>query len=138
MTARTLMIAAAAAAALAGAATAETELQAALNSGGSALSSDEIAELLVGKAVTARAGSKTFRFYYDAGNQLFGELQGGGWSGAGSYAITDGNQICVSMPKDGGRYRCLTLVRTGGTVRKYNAEGKASFEILAAEDARGL
>lgn len=138
MTLRTLMAAAATAAAMAGAALAGTELEADLGTGGTALTSDEIADLVVGRAVTAKSGAKTFRFYYEPGNRLTGELEGGGWSGAGAYAITDGNQICVSMPKDGGRFRCLTVVRSGDRIRKYNAEGKAAFEILATEKASGL
>ncbi|WP_152612580.1 hypothetical protein [Leisingera sp. ANG-M7] len=138
MTPRTFLTSAAAAATFACAASAETELQTDLSNGGTAMTAEEIADLVVGKAVTAKAGTKTFRFYYEPGNRLVGELEGGGWSGAGAYAITDGNQICVSMPKDGGRYRCLTVVRNSDTVRKYNAEGKATFEILATEKAIGL
>ncbi len=117
---------------------AATDLEIALEDGGTVLTSDEIADLITSKVVTAKAGDKTFRFFYDPSNVLNGELQGGGWSGSGAYAITDGNQVCVSMAKDAGRYRCLTVVRQGETVRKFNADGKATFELLEIEPANGL
>lgn len=122
----------------AGTAVAETELDAALNSGGQRLKSDQIAELFVGHVVTAKSGEKTFRFFYDPGNVLTGELTNGGWKGSGAYAITDTDQICVSMAADKGRYRCLTVVRNGDVVRKYNAGGKMAFELFNFEPATGL
>ena len=115
-----------------------TQLDEALATGGNRLSSEEIADLIVGKRVTAKAGHKTFDFYYSPSNKLSARLHGGDWSGDGNYAITDGDQVCVSMPKDEGRYRCLTVVRSGDAVRKYNTEGKMTFEFLNIETATGL
>ena len=120
------------------AATAGTDLEAALESGGEALGSNEIAELVVGKRVTAKSGEKMFRFFYDPGNVLHGELTNGGWQGTGAFVITDINQICVSMAADKGRYRCLTVVRNGDAVQKFNADGKMTFELLSFEPAEGL
>ena len=115
-----------------------TQLDEALATGGNRLNSAEIADLIVGKRVTAKAGNKTFDFYYSPSNKLSARLHGGDWSGDGSYAITDGDQVCVSMLRDEGRYRCLTVVRTGDAVRKYNADGKMTFELLNSETATGL
>ena len=98
----------------------------------------QIAELIVGKVVTAKSGEKEFRFFYDPSNVLDGELTNGGWKGTGTYAITDNNQVCVSMAADKGRYRCLTAVRVGETVQKFNVEGKMTFVLLGFEPASGL
>ena len=115
-----------------------SDLDAAVKKGGEMLKSDQIAELIVGKVVTAKAGENTFRFFYDPANVLSGEMINGGWKGKGAFAITDTNQVCVSMAQDQGRYRCLTVVRDGDTVRKYNAAGKMTFELLGFEEAAGL
>lgn len=128
-----MVVAMAAASAVAG-----SELDTALANGGSRLNSDQIADLIVGKRVTAKAGEKTFEFYYDPANVLSGTLQGGGWSGEGRYAITDGDHVCVSMAQDEGRYRCLTVVRSGDAVHKYNMDGQMTFELLTIETASGL
>jgi hypothetical protein len=119
-------------------ANADTALDKALAGGGERLSSDEIADLLVGKRVVARAGDKVFNFHYAPTNVLKGELQGGGWSGTGHYAITDGNEICVSMAQDAGRYRCLTVVRHGDSLRKFDARGEKTFDLLETRTASGL
>lgn len=125
--------------ALAGsAAMAETDLEAALKSGGERLESDQIADLLIGSIVTARSGEKMFRFFYDPANVLTGELVNGGWSGTGAYAITDTDQVCVSMVADKGRYRCLTVVRNGDIVQKFNTDGKMTFELIDFEPSTGL
>ncbi len=115
-----------------------TELEAAVKNGGEVLKANAISELMVGKVVTARAGEKMFRFYYDPSNVLHGELTNGGWKGSGAYAITDNNQICVSMAADKGRYRCLTVVRNGEAVQKFNVEGKMVFELLGIKPSTGL
>lgn len=139
MTRFTRTAAAAVAISLAGsAAMAETDLAATLKSGGERLTSDEIAELLIGNIVTAKSGEKMFRFFYDPANVLKGELTNGGWSGTGAYAITDTDHVCVSMAADKGRYRCLSAVRTGDTVQKFNADGKMTFELLDFEPSTGL
>lgn len=122
----------------AGAASAETELDAALNSGGERLTSDQIAELLIGHVVTAKSGDKTFRFFYDPGNVITGELTNGGWKGTGAFAITDTDQVCVSMAADMGRYRCLTAVRYGEVILKFDASGKKTFELVGFEPSTGL
>ena len=115
-----------------------SDLKSATDGGGRILTGDEIAALVVGKVVTASAGEKTFNFFYAPDNQLSGELQGGGWSGTGAYAITDTDQICVSMAQDKGRFRCLTVVHEGDRIRKFNSDGKATFELLSFKVAQGL
>lgn len=117
---------------------AQTELEAALATGGEKLDADQIAELLVGNNVTAKSGKKMFRFYYDPTNVLSGELTNGGWKGSGAFAITDTDQVCVSMAADNGRYRCLTVVRDGDLVQKFNADGQKTFELLKVEPSKGL
>jgi hypothetical protein len=117
---------------------ADTDLEAALESGGEVLRANQIAELIVGKVVTAKTGEKTFRFFYDPGNVVHGEMTNGGWQGTGAFAITDTDQVCVSMAADKGRYRCLTVVRNGKTVQKFNVEGKMAFELLNFEPSTGL
>ncbi|MFD1160742.1 hypothetical protein [Roseovarius aestuarii] len=121
-----------------GMAMAETDLDAALKNGGERLGSDQIAELLIGHVVTAKSGEKMFRFFYDPNNVISGELTNGGWKGTGAYAITDTDQVCVSMAADKGRYRCLTAVRHGNVVQKFNAGGKMTFELLDFEPSTGL
>lgn len=79
-----------------------------------------------------------FRFFYDPANVLNGELTNGGWSGTGAYAITDTDQVCVSMAADKGRYRCLSAVRVGDTVQKFNIDGKMTFELLDFQPSTGL
>ncbi|MEM9899509.1 MAG: hypothetical protein AAF742_09050 [Pseudomonadota bacterium] len=117
---------------------ADTDLDTVLKNGGERLGSDQIAELLIGHVVTAQSGEKTFRFFYDPNNVVSGELTNGGWQGTGSYAITDTDQVCVSMSADKGRYRCLTAVRYGDVVQKFNASGKMTFELLDFEPSTGL
>jgi hypothetical protein len=119
-------------------AVAGTDLETAVENGGEVLAANDIAKLIVGKVVTARMGEKTFRFYYDPDNILQGELANGGWQGSGAYAITDNDQVCVSMAADKGRYRCLTVVRNGETVQKFNVNGKMTFELLDFEPSTGL
>ncbi len=117
---------------------AATDLETAIEGGGEMLTSDQIAELIVGMVVTAKSGTKEFRFFYDPSNVLDGELTNGGWQGSGTYAITDNNQVCVSMAADKGRYRCLTAVHVGETVQKFNVEGKMTFELFSFEPSSGL
>lgn len=117
---------------------AETELDESLKNGGERLKSDQIAELLIGHVVTAKSGEKMFRFHYDPSNVVSGELTNGGWEGTGTYAITDTDQVCVSMAADKGRYRCLTAVRHGDVVQKFNADGQMTFELLDFEPSTGL
>ena len=79
---------------------AETELQTAIKAGATQLTSEEIAALIVGNTVKAKSGEKVFHFYYSEDNVLSGKLDGGGWSGAGYYGITDNDRVCLSMAYD--------------------------------------
>ena len=117
---------------------AESDQDQALATGAKPLSAEEIEALIVGNTVTAKAGGKVFVFHYSADNVLRGELLGGGWSDRGYYGVTDGNQACVSMTKDRGRLRCLTLLKTDGMIRKYNARGEASFAFVKVEEGDRL
>ncbi len=119
-------------------ASAETDIEEALNNGAERLNADQIAELLIGNTVTATSGDKRFRFFYDPNNVVSGELANGGWNGAGSFAITDTNQICVSMAADKGRYRCMTVLRVGRSIQKFNTDGKRTFELHSFEPSTGL
>jgi len=110
----------------------------AIKSGARQLNADEIARLVVGKTVTAQSGHKKFLFYYGNDNVLRGKLLGGNWSDTGYYGITDDDRICVSVTKDKGRLRCLSLFSLNGTVRKYNIQGKMTFELLDYRDGNQL
>ncbi|WP_425085483.1 hypothetical protein [Ruegeria profundi] len=121
-----------------GTAFAETDLEAALNSGAERLNADQIADLLIGNTVTATSGEKRFRFFYDPNNVVSGELTNGGWSGAGAFAITDTDKVCVSMTADNGRYRCMTVLRVGDSIQKFNADGKRTFELHSFVPSTGL
>jgi len=117
---------------------AETAKQKAVSEGATQLTSEQIAALLVGKTVTARSGEKKFLFHYSEDNVLTGQLIGGDWSDAGYYGITDDDGICLSMSNDKGRLRCLTLLDLDGTVRKYNAKGDMTFELLEFQDGKSF
>jgi hypothetical protein len=119
----------------ANAATAQEE---AINSGAKQLTSEEIADLLVGKTVTAKSGEKKFYFYYSEDNVLSGKLIGGDWSDTGYYGITDDDRVCLSITKDKGRLRCLTLLRLNGSVRKYDVNGQMTFELLEFREGNHL
>ncbi|MFQ5565645.1 MAG: hypothetical protein ACE5EU_04710 [Paracoccaceae bacterium] len=137
MTAKLISIAAALTLALgAPAATAGSDLEDALAAGATRLSADEIATRIVGKTVSAALGEKRFLFYYSADNVLTGQLVGGGWSGSGYYGITDDDRVCLSMAKDKGRLRCLTLLEQDGKIIKYRTDGSASFEMLEFHDGK--
>ena len=114
-------------------AAAQTAKSKAIDSGAKQLTSMEIAKLVVGKTVTARAGKKRFLFHYSTDNVLSGKLIGGKWSGSGFYGITDDDRICISMGNDKGRLRCLTLLSLNGAVSKYDVKGARTFELLAFE-----
>ncbi|RMH34741.1 MAG: hypothetical protein D6690_10085 [Nitrospirae bacterium] len=120
-------------------AAAETAKEKAINAGAKQLTAEEIADLLVGKTVTARAGEKKFLFHYSRDNVLSGKLIGGGWSDTGYYGITDDNRVCLSMSKDKGRLRCLTLLREqDSTVKKYNVDGDMTFELLEFQEGKAF
>jgi hypothetical protein len=112
------------------AANAATDEEKARSAGARQLTSEEIANLIVAKTVTAKSGEKRFLFYYSEDNVLSGKLIGGDWSDTGYYGITDDNRVCLSMTKDKGRLRCLTLLEQNGVVKKYNVNGKMTFELL--------
>jgi hypothetical protein len=117
---------------------AETDQEKAISAGAKQLTSDEIGDLLVGKTVMARSGEKQFYFYYSEDNVLSGKLIGGNWSDTGYYGITDDNRVCLSMTKDKGRLRCLTLLEEDGAVKKYNVDGKMTFELLEFTEGNQL
>lgn len=117
---------------------AETEQERAMDAGANQLTSEEIAALIVGKTVTARSGEKQFYFHYSEDNILSGKLVSGDWSDAGYYGITDDDRVCLSISKDKGRLRCLTLLRLDGVVRKYNVDGKMTFELLEVQEGNHL
>jgi hypothetical protein len=119
-------------------AAAETAREKALNAGATQLTSDEIANLIVGKTVTAKSGEKKFLFYYSDDNVLSGKLIGGDWSDTGYYGITDDNRVCLSITKDKGRLRCLTLLKWDGSVKKYDTNGNMTFELLGFEEGNHL
>ena len=113
-----------------------TDLDDALAAGGTRLSSEEIAELVVGNTVTAGLGDKRFLFHYGPDNVISARLVEGNWSDEGFYGITDDDRVCVSMTKDEGRLRCLILVRRDNQLHKYAADGSASFELLDVEEGK--
>ena len=116
-----------------------TAMQKALAEGAERLTAEEIADLLVGNTVKARAGNKRFLFHYSTDNVISGKLVGGDWSDEGYYGIADTDQVCLSITKDEGRLRCITLLRhEDGVVRKYNAEGAMTFELLEVEEGNML
>ena len=117
---------------------ADTARDQAIKSGARQLNAGEIARLVVGKTVTAQSGNKKFLFYYGNDNVLRGRLLGGNWSDTGYYGITDDDRICLSVTKDKGRLRCLSLLNLNGTVRKYNVQGKMTFELLEYQDGNQL
>lgn len=141
MSTRAALIGTLAFAALAGltvSAAAETAREKALNAGATQLTSDEIANLIVGKTVTAKSGEKKFLFYYSDDNVLSGKLIGGDWSDTGYYGITDDDRVCLSITKDKGRLRCLTLLKWDGSVKKYDTNGNMTFELLEFEEGNHL
>ncbi len=71
-----------------------------------------------------------------AGSDLEAALAAGGWSGAGYYGITDDDRVCLSMAKDKGRLRCLTLLEQDGKIVKYRTDGSAGFEMLEFHDGK--
>ena len=118
---------------------AASDLEKALDAGAIRLTAEDIADLLVGKTVKARAGGKEFLFYYATDNVISGRLIGSDWSDRGYYGIADTDQICLSITKDQGRLRCITLLRDqNGVVRKYNAQGEMTFELLEFEEGNML
>lgn len=113
-----------------------TDLEDALAAGGKQVNSDEIAGLVIDNTVTASLGDKRFLFHYSPDNVISARLVEGGWSDAGFYGITDDDRVCVSMTKDQGRLRCLTLVEQDGKISKYAADGSASFVLLEVREGK--
>ncbi len=118
-------------------ANAQTALEQALASG-APLSSNEISERIVEHTITARAGERTFLFYYGSDNRLIGRMVDGDWSDSGYYGITDDDRICLSMTPDKGRLRCMSLVARDGIVQKFNSAGELTFELLSFEEGNQL
>ena len=117
---------------------AEMVMQKALEAGARQLNAEEIANLLVGKTVTAKSGDKRFLFHYSEDNVLSGKLIGGNWSDTGYYGITDDDRVCLSISKDKGRLRCVTLLVLDGAVKKYDVNGKMTFELLDFQDGNHM
>ena len=117
---------------------AESALQAARKTGATQLAAEDIEVLLVGNTVKAESGEKEFYFHYSEDNILSGEMIGGRWSDVGYYGITDDDRICLSMSQDMGRLRCLTLMNLNGVVRKYDVDGKMSFELVEFQPGNHL
>ena len=117
---------------------ADSDRQTAIKAGATQLTSEEIEALLVGNTVKAKSGQKVFFFHYSKTNVLSGKLDGGGWSDTGYYGITDDDRVCLSMTKDKGRLRCLTLMKLEGEVKKYNVDGKMTFELLEFQSGNHL
>lgn len=115
-----------------------TTQQEALEAGAEQLTSDEIADRIVDKTVTARLGDKKFMFYYSEDNVLTGTMVGGDWSDTGYYGIADNDRVCLSMSKDDGRLRCLSLLEVDGQLTKFNAAGEKTFELLEFQDGNQL
>lgn len=111
----------------------------ALEHGGEKLNSEEIAERLVGKTVTFEAGDKTFLVHYGKDNTVAGKLIGGDWSDTGIYGVTMADRICLSWNKsDEGRLRCMTVIATGGILKKFNADGSYFGDIVAFEEGKNF
>lgn len=125
------------AAALALPAQAQTALEEA-TAEGRRLTAEEISARIVDHTITARAGNRTFVFYYSPDNTLTGRMIDGAWSDTGYYGISDGDQVCLSMTPDEGRLRCMTLVLRDGIVQKFSAAGELTFELLSFEAGNRL
>lgn len=117
---------------------AATEKQEALDAGARQLTSEQIADRIVDKTVTARLGDKRFMFHYSKDNVLTGEMIGGDWSDTGYYGIADNDRVCLSMSNDEGRLRCLSLLEVDGRLVKYNSAGEKTFELLEFQDGNRL
>ena len=116
----------------------ESAMEKAITGGARQLNADDIAGLIVGKAVTATLGEKQFSFYYSQDNILSGKLIGGDWADQGYYGITDDHRVCLSMTKDKGRLRCMSLVVMNGAVTKYNSAGEATFRLIEFREGNQL
>lgn len=117
---------------------AATEKQEALDAGARQLTSEQIADRIVDKTVTARLGDKRFMFHYSKDNVLTGEMISGDWSDTGYYGIADNDRVCLSMSNDEGRLRCLSLLEVDGRLVKYNSAGEKTFELLEFQDGNRL
>lgn len=117
---------------------AATDKQEALDAGARQLTSEQIADRIVDKTVTARLGDKRFMFHYSKDNVLTGKMIGGDWSDTGYYGIADNDRVCLSMSNDEGRLRCLSLLEVDGRLVKYNSAGEKTFELLEFQDGNRL
>lgn len=119
-------------------AVAATEKQEAIGAGARELTSDQIADRIVDKTVTARLGDKRFKFHYSEDNVLSGEMINGDWSDTGYYGIADNDRVCLSMSSDEGRLRCVSVLEVDGRLVKYNSAGEKTFELLEFQDGNQL
>jgi len=118
-----------------------TAMERAIDAGAVKLTSDEIAELMVGKTVTwvAASGEKSALIHYAEDNSIEGRMIGGTWQGTGFYGVAGDDRICLSWNKrDAGRLRCLHVLMIDGTPHKFRADGSESGALVRIEDGRIL
>jgi hypothetical protein len=122
-------------------AAAETAKEKALGDGAKQLTSNEIAERLVGRTGTwvSPSGDKKVRIYYGRNNDLHGKLVGGDWSGTGYYGVANDDSICISWEgSDKGRLRCFEVLIDDGVIKKFNVDGGLNGSYENFEDGKIL
>ncbi|MDX1576211.1 MAG: hypothetical protein R3285_08450 [Kiloniellales bacterium] len=123
---------------LASGAQAGTDLEKALKSGATRLTSDEIAERLTGKTVTfvsAKTGDK-YLVYYGEDNKTAGRKAGSDKTKLGFHAVNDRDQICLGWEgSDLPRLRCMDILLIDGKMHKFKADGSLGGYI--SETAEG-
>ncbi|MBB3190709.1 hypothetical protein [Halomonas cerina] len=120
-------------------ASAETEMEKALNNGAQQLTADEIAEQFVGKTGiwVSASGDRKMRIHYSEDNVLTGKQVKGEWSGSGYYGVANDDSICVSWDHvDEGRLRCLEVLVVDDVVTKFNVDGSLNGSYEKFEDGK--
>lgn len=120
-------------------ASAETEMEEALNNGAQQLTADEIAEQFVGKTGTwvSPSGDMRLRIHYSEDNVLTGKQVNGEWSGSGYYGVANDDSICISWDhRDEGRLRCLEVLVVDDVVTKFNVDGSLNGAYEKFEDGK--
>lgn len=122
---------------LASGAQAGSDIQMALDSGATPLTSDEIAERLTGKTVTfvsAKSGDQ-FLVYYGENNTTAGRKVGSDKTNVGFHAVNDRNQICLGWEgHDLPRLRCMDVLLIDGKMHKFKADGSLTGYISETAD----
>jgi len=115
-----------------------TALQDALDAGAQRLTSDEIAERIVGKTVTfVSASDSDYRVlvYYGLNNEAASSRIGGDTKNTGFYALTDRDRVCLGWEgRDLPRLRCLDVLLIDGVMHKFKADGSLSGRITETAD----